>query len=63
MTKIGYLKKSPLRESIEPGFERLTRQDAECIIEDVQNVVGKWSMAALKTGYVDGSDETPLFSD
>jgi hypothetical protein len=49
------LKKSSLREKIEPGFERLTLIDAEKISEDVKKIVGKW-IVALKTGYADGSN-------
>jgi hypothetical protein len=31
MTSLGYLKKTLLREKVEPRFERLTIQDAEKI--------------------------------
>jgi hypothetical protein len=33
------------------------------ISDDVKKVVGKWSTVALKSGYVDGSGEGPLFNE
>lgn len=60
MTQLGYLKKSSLREKVQPGFERLALIDAETISEDVKKIVGKW-IVALETGYADGSNPQQLY--
>jgi D-alanyl-D-alanine carboxypeptidase len=60
MTSLGYLKKTILREKVEPNFERLTNEDAEILHEDVKNLLGKWGVASLKTGYADASNHNSL---
>jgi hypothetical protein len=54
MTSLGYLKRALLREKVDPGFERLTLNDAYAIKDDIQGLLGKWSIVALKTGYAAG---------
>lgn len=60
MTSLGYLKKTLLREKVEPNFEKLTYSDAQIILKDVTDFVGKKSIVALKTGYVNGADPSGI---
>lgn len=64
MTGLGYLKKTLLREKVEPNFQRLTYDDAAKILQSVKKVAGSKSIVALRSGYVDAFDSTnPLRKD
>ncbi len=62
MTQSGYIKRTLLRQTVEIGFERLTKLDAQKQYNSIKKLLGEWDVVALKSGVIKGHGYKPSIS-